>query len=252
MRQQTPLKDPTPLWKHVFHGVVMVFIAPVVLVLIALGLDTFLPGVLGDLTFVEAIPTVLFLITGVALVIGVPGYIIIGLGAAIYQAIKYRRPKNCMNCGKAAKLHGYHRNKLGTPNDYFFICSDCLLDQLKTDLHQADTEVVFVEPLLEEGYAYTPFSKERDEGINLKTYLPIEKQICQDCKLPAKTVWLPSKVQNDRAGRYRLEFLPKDRFKGEVTYYCYDHVVERFNKDRKKKIFWEIWSILEPQAGYFW
>lgn len=234
--------------RHVLNGLMLVIVAPVVLALITLGFDYYLPSLFGENSALTIIPIALMLAASVLLSLFFLGVTIVGVIQSIIIVITYRPPERCMNCQKKVKLHGYHLNTLSTKNEYFFICSECLLKQLKSDLETSNSNVVFVEPLLEEGYAYTPFSKEIQEGVNLLTYVPTKVEKCDTCAKPAKTVWLPLEVMRNSRGA--LYYFKKGEFK-KYRYYCYDHIVEVFGKHLKRKIFRDFWSVREQEDGYF-
>lgn len=174
------------------------------------------------------------------------------------------KPKLCSACqNECFQQHKYNpiyfegketrKNPLLIPR---LLCQDCFLGQVKADLLAYRDKVVFIRPLLAEGYSFTKFSAQQ-AGMDpsaLRTFLSPDGAVCHKCRQSARFTWIDGDVQKEKhhpAGT--LCFKTKEECP-DYKYLCTDHLMEEFAASIKadKLFFMEFWPIKEGGDGYCW
>lgn len=168
------------------------------------------------------------------------------------------RSAACQSCGCTVPgVHTVNSTYLKHPaaNTRRKLCTDCFLEQWRAQLRSFRGRIVFIEPIIEEGYTFTKFVDERatDTIVNpLRTFLPASGARCERCDAAAQFAWLPADAMKE-TGRheYRVIYRPKDEVP-EHTHLCPDHLTEELARAvRSKKFFFlEVWPPREDEDGY--
>lgn len=169
------------------------------------------------------------------------------------------KPKVCQGCQQTVRgLHKVnstyvkHRGA-NTPRS---VCTDCLLRQLRHELRHFKARIVFVEPIVEEGYAFVKFVDEqaaKEVANPLRTFLPSPGTRCATCGELAAFAWLAADAMKETQRRfdYRVIYKSREEFSG-YQHLCSEHIADELARTVRTKDFFflEFWPPREDTEGY--
>ena len=175
------------------------------------------------------------------------------------------KSKSCQLCKRDfPKLHKYNpiyfegretrRSKFYIPR---LLCNDCFLKQFKEDLVNYKSKIVFIEPIVSEGYSFTKFKDDevrikQSYSANLKTFIPPNDAICNLCSQPARFTWVTGDILIGSPEHGEpFQFKSKDEC-SQFNYLCSEHLQDVFSESIKKHNFYfmEFWPFKGFGEGY--